>query len=529
MSTPTPARPSPIADTLSGSFSGRHVLAELRGVSAALLADPAAVARALRTALDGGGASTLDVVTHRFEPQGTTVLALLAESHASVHAYPEAGAAFVDVFTCGEHADPERIVEILGREVGAVEVRGEVEEPLAEGMRRRWRIDEVLWRGRTAWQDMIIARTAQGVSLFCDGERQSTEATQLTYHEALAVPPLLLADALERVLIVGSSEGVVSQLAVAAGAAQVDHVDIDAECVRRCAELLPYGYSPAELDAAEAGAGPVRVHYADGWQFLADAAERGDRYDVVVVDLPDEPVEVDDPAQHARLYGTPFLQRCASVLAPGGVVCSQAGCPTMWRNDTLARMVGRFDEVFPTVLPYCSDEHEWAYLTGRPDPVADPVGLATSRRVVKQADVPTSDWLNGGVKDTLLKFAGRNTIQGAALCSVVPATTPLVLKAVWQLWKVDALELTPKTVRGVGIDYPKPNTIGPDRLANCCDARAGRGPPRPARRSAHQRTAALGARSLRRFLARCRAWRGHLGGGEPSTGQRAVVDAAPSQ
>ena len=96
-------------------------------------------------------------------------------------------------------------------------------------------------------------------------------------------------------LVVGSSEGVVSQLALAAGATRVDHVDIDTECVRRCAELLPYGYTPAELAAAEAGDGPVRMHYADGWQFLADAAARGDRWDVVIVDLPDEPVEVDRP------------------------------------------------------------------------------------------------------------------------------------------------------------------------------------------------------------------------------------------
>src|SRR4051812_15966915 len=99
------------------------------------------------------------------------------------------------------------------------------------------------------------------------------------------------------------------------------------------------------------------------------------------------------------------------------------------------------------------------------------LGLATGGRVIKQADVPTADWLNGGVRDTLLKFAGRNEVEGAALCSVVPRLTPLVLKAVWQLWKVDALELTSKTVRGVGIDYPKPKTIGPDRLAN---ARGGR-------------------------------------------------------
>lgn len=396
MTTVAPASPSTAVESPVAEFAGRHVLGELRGVSAALLGDDAALTRALRTALDDGGATTLEIVSHRFEPQGTTVLAMLAESHASVHAYPEAGAAFVDVFTCGEHADPERIVEVLGREVGAVEVRAqivargaglapdvvgqrEVDEPLAEGMRRRWRIDEVLWHGRTAWQDMIVARTAQGISLFCDGERQSTEDTQLTYHEALAVPPLLLADRLDRVLVVGSSEGVVSQLAVTAGASRVDHVDIDSECVRRCAQLLPYGYSEGDLDAAEDGSGPIRIHYADGWEFLAQAAERGEHYDVVIVDPPDEPVEVGDPAQHARLYGAPFLQRCASVLAPGGVVCTQAGCPTMWRNDTLVRMVGRFDEVFPTVLPYCSDEHEWAYLTGRLDPVEDPVALATSR------------------------------------------------------------------------------------------------------------------------------------------------------
>lgn len=99
------------------------------------------------------------------------------------------------------------------------------------------------------------------------------------------------------------------------------------------------------------------------------------------------------------------------------------------------------------------------------------LGLATRRRVIKQADIPTSAWLNGGVRDTLLKFAGRNTVDGAAVCSVVPKTTPLVLKAVWQLWKVDALELAPKTVRGVGIDYPKPKSIGPDRLANAVAAR----------------------------------------------------------
>jgi type III pantothenate kinase len=54
---------------------------------------------------------------------------------------------------------------------------------------------------------------------------------------------------------------------------------------------------------------------------------------------------------------------------------------------------------------------------------------------------------------------------------VVPRATPQVRKTVRAIWKLDLLELTPKTLRGVGIDYPKPNSIGPDRLANAVAAK----------------------------------------------------------
>ncbi|KZB86188.1 spermidine synthase [Amycolatopsis regifaucium] len=243
-------------------------------------------------------------------------------------------------------------------------------EPMGPGLTRHWDVDEVLFEGRTAFQHVLIGRTAQGVSLFCDDERQSTELSQLVYHEALVIPSLLLAERVERVLIIGSSEGVASELAVAAGAEVVDHVDIDAEAVRACAEHLPYGYTLDDLTRAERGDGKVRMHYRDGWEFLAEAKDRGDSYDVVVIDLPDEN---DDPqAQHNRLYGTDFLARCAALLTTGGVVGCQAGCPTLWRNQTLISSWRRFTESFGTVLYYGSDEHEWAFLSGRADVLEDP-------------------------------------------------------------------------------------------------------------------------------------------------------------
>jgi spermidine synthase len=238
-----------------------------------------------------------------------------------------------------------------------------ITEPLGDGMSRQWRVDETLVDTQTEYQHLVIARTAQGISLFCDDERQSTEVSQLLYHEALLVPALLLAEQVRDVLVIGSSEGVVCQIAVDAGARRVDHVDIDQQAVELCAEHLPYGYSPAELKAAVQGDGPVRVHYGDGLAYVDAALANGTRYDIVLVDLPDE--RDDDPqAQHNRLYGKDFLAQCRALLTDGGVVVGQAGCPTLWRNMTLKRCWRRFTDTFPTVGYFGSDEHEWAFLTG---------------------------------------------------------------------------------------------------------------------------------------------------------------------
>jgi type III pantothenate kinase len=99
------------------------------------------------------------------------------------------------------------------------------------------------------------------------------------------------------------------------------------------------------------------------------------------------------------------------------------------------------------------------------------LGLANSRRVVKQANIPTAAWSNGTAERLVKKFTGRARLEGAALCSVVPRATPLVCRMAKRRWNLRCLELTPGTLRGVGIDYPHPQTIGPDRLANAVAVR----------------------------------------------------------
>lgn len=104
------------------------------------------------------------------------------------------------------------------------------------------------------------------------------------------------------------------------------------------------------------------------------------------------------------------------------------------------------------------------------------LGLADGARVWKQADIATRDWARGEAGARIKKFVGRKMISGAALCSVVPRVTPFVRRFSAAI-RVPLLELSPTTLCGVGIDYPKPNSIGPDRLANAVAAKFHYGAP----------------------------------------------------
>lgn len=109
-----------------GVFAGRHVLAELQGVASGLLDDERFLRELMVAAVTECGATVCQVISQRFQPQGVTVLALLSESHASLHSYPERGSVFVDVFTCGDHADPQRAVDALARALGPQRVNSTV-------------------------------------------------------------------------------------------------------------------------------------------------------------------------------------------------------------------------------------------------------------------------------------------------------------------------------------------------------------------------------------------------------------------
>ena len=67
----------------------------------------------LKVAAQQSLSTLLDITSHKFEPQGVTAVALLAESHISIHTWPEKGIAVCDIFTCGESGAPNAAAEYL--------------------------------------------------------------------------------------------------------------------------------------------------------------------------------------------------------------------------------------------------------------------------------------------------------------------------------------------------------------------------------------------------------------------------------
>lgn len=105
------------------------------------------------------------------------------------------------------------------------------------------------------------------------------------------------------------------------------------------------------------------------------------------------------------------------------------------------------------------------------------VGLADEQRVCKHADLPSTSWFDDSAASILAAFTGRHRVDGVCFCSVVPRANRAVRHFAKQRLRAPLLQLTPATVAGIGIRYPRPETIGQDRLANAVAARHRYGAP----------------------------------------------------
>ena len=88
-------------------YKSKHFLLELYRCDYEKLNDESFLRCTLNNAAKIANATVLNLISNKFEPQGVTAIALLAESHLSIHTWPEAHYSAVDIFTCGQNMKPD--------------------------------------------------------------------------------------------------------------------------------------------------------------------------------------------------------------------------------------------------------------------------------------------------------------------------------------------------------------------------------------------------------------------------------------
>jgi type III pantothenate kinase len=105
------------------------------------------------------------------------------------------------------------------------------------------------------------------------------------------------------------------------------------------------------------------------------------------------------------------------------------------------------------------------------------IGIARGTQIGEQFNLPTQVWKNGGSAKKLESLIANKSITAVAIASVVPQATPGVRRFIRTHNLPVPFLLTSRTATSIGIEYPNPDSIGPDRVANAIAARARAGAP----------------------------------------------------
>ena len=104
---------SSLSDEQKLNHQSKHLLLELYRCDSEKLNDESFLRCTLNKAAKLANATVLNLISNKFEPQGVTAIALLAESHISIHTWPESQYSAIDIFTCGQNMLPEIACQFL--------------------------------------------------------------------------------------------------------------------------------------------------------------------------------------------------------------------------------------------------------------------------------------------------------------------------------------------------------------------------------------------------------------------------------
>jgi spermidine synthase len=205
-------------------------------------------------------------------------------------------------------------------------------ESLYENVRQSFAVEDVLYEGRSDFQDVRVLKTKDfGRMLVLDGVVQTTERDEFVYHEMLTHLPLFGHGGVRRVLIIGGGDGGILEEALKHPVERVVMVEIDPKVIEVSRTWLS-GICGDAFDDPR-----VAVTIGDGAAFVAATAER---FDLVIVDS-------SDPIGPAKiLFAIPFYENCRRCLNPGGLMVVQSGVPFL-QSEEATNTYRRLAKVYP--------------------------------------------------------------------------------------------------------------------------------------------------------------------------------------
>ena len=280
--------------------------------------------------------TVLEISTHKFEPQGFTLVALLAESHMSFHTFPEKNIISFDFFTCAK-VSPVVALNIIKKEIEHKRiVKKEFNRDNvilyddiynSPGLKKYYVVNNVLedFTSKVGQHIEILDLEQFGKSLFIDNELQVASKDEHLYSSTFVNSSLKLSKAKDKTAIIGGGDGGVARECISKDFNSIDWFELDPEVVEVCnRHLSKVGNNATKKNS-------VKCIWGDAFENIKSV--ENNRYDKIFVDLNDDQYCIDLAAKNMKSF--------KRILKPNGVITAQVGS-----QDKKPKQVDNWQKIF---------------------------------------------------------------------------------------------------------------------------------------------------------------------------------------
>ncbi len=350
---------------------GIHHIAEFVNCHTEYLNVPEKLEEFVLEGIKKSGLKHRNIISHKFEPVGVTLLAIISESHISMHTYPEADSASVDVFTCSDPKKQLKFLKLLEKKlkpelVRVVEVqRGNTIDIIDKNwiiseadydFEIKYHVKKKLFEGKSDYQWIdIVENDTFGRMLFLDRDLQIAEYDAHIYNEAILRPISAEPGKFKEVAIFGGGDGGILKELLKLKPEKVTLIDIDKMVIELSKKYLKKVCGKAFDDPR------AEIVNEDVNKYM----NKMKSVDAIVSDLtmhPETFTHLDRPTYLKRLFG-----KIKRKLRKNGVLTMQV-CSS-FDTETFALVDSLLKELFPEVeyrrvyIP--SFAEEWVFATAK--------------------------------------------------------------------------------------------------------------------------------------------------------------------